>query len=69
MEKLRSSTILKILCYILIPILVAILCFSIYHLSFLNEYGDTKSGTEYIQSEQFANEYFYFIVNRLRSLQ
>ena len=68
MEKLKNSTLLKILCYMLIPILVAILCFSIYHLSFLNEYGDTKSGTKYIQSEQFANEYFYFIVNRLRSM-
>lgn len=68
MEKLRNSTLLKILSYILIPILVAILCFSIYHLAFLNEYGDTKSGTEYVQSEQFANEYFYFIVDRLRSL-
>ena len=68
MEKLKNSTLLKILCYILIPVLVAIFCFSIYHLSFLNEYGDTKSGTDYIQSEQFANEYFYFIVDRLRRL-
>lgn len=68
MEKLRNSTILKILCYILIPILVAILGLSIFHLSFLNEYGDTKSGTKYFESEQFANEYFYFIENRLRSL-
>ena len=65
MEKLRSSTILKILCYILIPIIAAILFFSIFHLSFLNEYGDTKSGTKYFESEQFANEYFYFVINRL----
>ena len=65
MEKLRNSTILKILCYILIPILAAILFFSIFHLSFLNEYGDIKNGTEYFESEQFANEYFYFVVNRL----
>ncbi len=68
MEKFRNSCVLKILSYILIPVLVAILFFSIFHLSFLNEYGDTKSGTEYFESEQFANEYFYFIVNRLRSL-
>ena len=68
MEKFRNSSILKILSYILIPILVAVLFFSIFHLSFLNEYGDTKSGTAYFESEQFANEYFYFIIDRLRSL-
>lgn len=65
MEKVRNSSILKIICYILIPILVAILGLSIFHLAFLNEYGDIGTETEYVKSEQFANEYFYFIINKI----
>ena len=65
MDKVRNSSLLKILCYILIPILVAVLGFSIFHIAFLNEYGDAENETEYIKSEQFANEYFYFIINKI----
>lgn len=65
MEKVRNSSLLKIICYILIPILVAILGFSIFHLAFLNEYADIDGETEYIKSEQFANNYFYGITNKI----
>ena len=65
MEKARKSSILKIFCYILIPILVAILGFSIFHIAFLNEYGDIGDETEYVKSEQFANEYFYYITDKV----
>ena len=65
MEKARNSSLLKILCYILIPILVAIIGFSIFHFTFLNEYGDISDAKEYINSEQFANEYFNEILNRI----
>lgn len=66
MEKLRDSNWLKIACYMLIPILVAIFIFSVFHLVFLNEYGDIESGTKYIESEQFANDYFYNILNKIQ---
>lgn len=65
MEKARKSSLLKMLCYILIPILVAILGFSIFHLAFLDEYGDIGEETEYTKSEQFANDYFYYITNTI----
>lgn len=63
MEKIRNSGVLKIICYILIPILVAMLGFSIVHVAFLNEYGNVENETEYIESEQFANNYFYSITD------
>ena len=65
MEKLKSSSALKSLCYVLIPILVAILLFSIYHAAFVNEYGDLENGTEYLKSEQFADNYFYKVSDRV----
>lgn len=65
MEKVRNSSLLKIVCYILIPILVVILGFSIFHFTFLNEYGDISDAKEYIDSEQFANEYFNEILNKI----
>ena len=65
MDKIRNSSLLKMISYILIPILVAILGFSVFHLAFLNEYGDIGKETEYIQSEQFANNYFYSITNQI----
>lgn len=65
MEKARNSEILKILSYILIPILVLILGFSIFHIGFLNEYGDIEDATKYIDSEQFANQYFNEVLNKI----
>ena len=65
MEKVRNSSLLKIVCYILIPILVVILGFSIFHFTFLNEYGDISDAKEYIDSEQFANQYFNEVLNKI----
>lgn len=65
MEKLRNSSGLKVLCYILIPILVAILGLSIFHLAFLNEFGNRKEETEYTQTENFADNYLYFFINKI----
>ena len=65
MEKVRNSSLLKIVCYILIPILVLILGFSIFHICFLNEYGDITDATKYVDSEQFANQYFNEVLNKI----
>ena len=66
MEKLRESSILKVLCYILIPILAAILFLSIIHLSYLDEYqSDGNIETEYKQSQWFADKYFYSILDKV----
>lgn len=49
----------------MIPILVAIFVFSIFHIAFLNEYGEIEDETEYVKSEQFANNYFDTIVHKI----
>ena len=55
---IRTSKILKIISYILLPIFVI----SIFHLAFLDEYGNTES-TKFIDTEMFANNYLYYIID------
>lgn len=64
MENLKTSKLLKMISYILIPILVAIIGLSIFHLAFLNEYGSVKE-KRYEKTEMFANDYLYFIVDQV----
>lgn len=63
MEKARNSTILKIICYILAPIMAAILILSIFHMAFLSEFANEKE-TKYVQTENFANNYLYILINK-----
>lgn len=69
MEKVRNSSLLKILCYIIIPILAAILGLSIFHIAFLNEFGNAEEETEYSQTENFANNYLYFFIGKIADCQ
>ena len=69
MEKARNSSLLKILCYILIPILVAILGLSIFHMAFLSEFENTEGETMYSQTENFANNYLYFFIRKIAQCQ
>lgn len=64
MEKVRNSSLLKIISYILIPILVAIIGLSIFHLGFLNEFSKSEA-TKYEDTEMFANNYFSFLIDNL----
>lgn len=65
MEKVRNSSVLKVLCYIMIPILVAIFGLSVFHLAFLNEFGNKKEEVKYTQTENFANNYLYFFLGKV----
>ena len=67
MEKIRTSKLLKLLSYILIPILIGILCLSIVHFAFLNEYGNSNE-TNYIETNNFADNYLYFILDEVDNL-
>lgn len=69
MEKIRESGFLKILCYILIPVLVAIFGLSIFHIAFLNEFGNSKEEITYSQTENFANNYLYFFISKIADCQ
>ena len=59
---IRTSKLLKIICYILFPIFVLTMGISIFHLAFLDEYGNTES-TKFIDTEMFAHNYLYYIVD------
>ena len=61
---IRTSKLLKIICYILLPVFVLIMGISIFHLAFLDEYGNTES-TKFIDTEMFAHNYLYYIVDNV----
>lgn len=69
MEKIRNSSVLKILCYIMIPILVAIFGLSLFHLAFLDEFGNKKEEVNYTQTENFANNYLYFFSGKIHNCE
>ena len=69
MEKVRNSDFLKILSYILIPILVEIIIFSLCHIIYLSELNVPKKETKYSQTENFANEYIVFLSNKIVQCQ
>lgn len=64
MEKIRSSNLAKLICYVLIPILVIIAILSMIHIIFLEEYN-IKDETKYEQTQDFANRYLQNIVDRV----
>lgn len=64
MEKIRSSNLAKLICYVLIPILVIIAIVSTIHIIFLEEYN-IKDETKYEQTQEFANRYLQNIVDRV----
>lgn len=69
MEKARNSSLLKIVCYILIPIVVAIFGLSVLHMAFLSEFGNEKEETEYVQTENFSYNYLNFFINKVQDCQ
>ncbi len=63
---LRTSKLLKVISYILLPIFVLIIGISIFHLAFLEEYGNTES-TKFIDTEMFAHNYLYYIADNIEN--
>ena len=49
----------------MIPILVAIFGLSVFHLAFLNEFGNKKEEVNYTQTENFADNYLYFFLGKV----
>ncbi len=69
MERARNSSALKIVCYILIPILIALLGLSIFHIAFLEEYGVEEGQNDYTQTENFTDNYLYFFTNKIKECE
>ncbi len=66
MENLRTSKALKFVAYILFPVFVLLIGLSMFHLAFLDEYGNTGA-TKFIDTEMFASEYVYYITDSVEN--
>ena len=66
MEKIRNSNLLKLLCYILIPIIVASFILSIIYVNLKGDYNNLGiKKEEYLQSEDFADQYISDIIRNV----
>ena len=69
MEKLRESTLTKMLCYILIPIMGIILMASILNVILFSNNKTNAKAEEYIETENFSNEYISSIFINTNSIK
>ncbi len=71
MEKLRESTALKCLCYILIPIFFLILLISIIGVYITSQYGSTNQNMAqgFVDSEVFGEQYLDSIITEVRYIK
>ena len=66
MQKLRQSTLMKILCYLLIPVIAGILILSIANLIIVSEYGLLDDKNQYLETDNFGENYLYSIISKAR---
>ena len=66
MDNLKSSKLLKMISYILLPIFILLIGLSIFHFAFLEEYGNTDA-TKFVDTEMFANKYAYYIADNIEN--
>lgn len=69
MERLKYSGALKMLCYILIPILAALIPISVVYTAFMYENPELNSGISYYETEIFADSYFEQIDTALENVK
>ena len=66
MQRLRQSTLMKILCYLLIPVIAGILILSISNLIIVSEYGQLDDKNQYLETDNFGENYLYSIISKAR---
>ena len=69
MEKAQKSSLLRGICYILIPILVLMMLISVADEILKSEYGEFKTKKEFAQTEYFSRKYFQTIISDLRYIE
>ena len=69
MKRIRNSTILKILSYILIPILVIIIMGSIIYYEYVKNSEYDINEKNYLKTSQFANEYYNVLIQKLNNIK
>ncbi len=65
MEKIRTSGMMRIICYIMIPIFMLVFIVSFLNEFIAIEYGEIYPEENYIQTEDFAEKYFSCITAQL----
>ena len=69
MKKIRESAILKLLCYILIPIIVLSLILSITYIGLREQYGNSKDiESSYLASADFSYDYIYSLIRNINRI-
>lgn len=71
MKKIKESILLKLLCFILIPIFIIVLLVSIAGAIISTEYGDTNDnvGKSYIESENFGENYLISVISDVSNVK
>ena len=70
MEKIRESAVLKILCYILIPIIALSLILSIAYIGLRDQYGNSNDiEASYLDSYDFSYEYMYSLIRNVNGIR
>lgn len=70
MEKIRESAVLKILCYILIPIIALSLILSIAYIGLRDQYGNSNDiEASYLDSYDFSYEYMYSLIRNVNGIK
>ena len=69
MEKAQKSSLLRGICYILIPILVLMMLISVADEILKSDYGEFKTKKEFAQTEYFSRQYFQTIISDLRYIE
>ena len=69
MERLKKSSWLRGICYILIPIIVLIILICIANEKFKNEYGEFKNKTDFAQTEYISREYYLDIISKIKDIE
>ena len=70
MEKIRESAVLKLLCYILIPIITLSLILSIAYIGLRDQYGNsTDIEASYLNSYDFSYEYMSSLIRNVNGIR
>ncbi len=66
---LKKSFFLKSICYIMIPILIVILCISIFYIAYSAENMEEMTKESYYDTQFFSGNYYAEILNQIQGVQ
>ena len=63
---MKESKVLKVTCYILLPVLIGIICIAIFYTTYKETYR-FEMNENYFDSEEFASRFMYSLNNEIRN--